>query len=140
MKHLDEVLTSHGLRKTEVRVSLLDILDKSPEPMTAPALHAALIMRGITANKSTVYRDIERFMSEEIIDEVDLGEGQKRYERATTPHHHAMCLACNRITHIELPSHLAAEERLLATQYGFFVKSHALDFFGTCASCQRTQK
>ena len=137
MTTIANCLTEHGLRITNVRLAILDILATSPEPMTAPSLHAALILHGIGANKSTVYRDLERFVEEELVDELDFGEGQKRYERATNPHHHAVCTNCNRIAHIELPHHLAAEEELLATRYGFAVESHALEFFGTCADCQR---
>lgn len=137
MQYAAKHLSERGLRVTDARVALLEILTVSPEPMTAPSLHAALILHGVSANKSTVYRDLDRFVEEELVDELDFGEGQKRYERTTTPHHHAVCTECNRIAHIELPSHLATEEAFLMARYGFRVDSHALEFFGTCADCQR---
>ena len=77
-------------------------------------------------------------MGENIIKEIEFGEGQKRYELEDFKHHHHLiCLKCRKVDDIELKTDLEKEEKRFLKENGFKVVNHSLEFFGYCQNCQK---
>jgi Fur family transcriptional regulator, ferric uptake regulator len=85
---------------------------------------------------TTVYRSLESLVGQGLVQSVDLGDGERRYE-AVEPgehHHHLVCLHCHQ--HIHLDSCLVHDiEDAVRENYLFEIESHVLEIFGTCAQC-----
>ncbi|CAN5355688.1 hypothetical protein BH10PAT1_BH10PAT1_5310 [soil metagenome] len=114
-----------------IKTDLLNLIDKSSSPVSVPE-----ILQKISANKTTIYREIEKFVSEGVIDEIDLGDGKKRYESIKLGHHHHLvCIKCKSITEFNLDDDFSTEEKKIKKTKKFTVLKHNLEFFGLCHNC-----
>lgn len=122
---------------TIVRRAVLELFKEAPQPLAASDLIKELKEQGISCNRTTVFRELTSLSSIGILRAVDFGDGVRRYESSAHPHHHHfICTACNSVTDINLKNDLDTEERLLEKIYQVDIKSHSLEFFGTCRSCR----
>jgi Fe2+ or Zn2+ uptake regulation protein len=93
--------------------------------------------KGLKANKTTVYRQLDHFVRIGLVQEFDFGEGKKRYEIARNHHHHLICYRCNHVQCTELQEDFfSAQEEKIYRMTRFRVTGHMLEFFGLCDACQ----
>lgn len=119
------------LKETPARVSILSIISKSVQPQTAVDLQSC-----VKANKTTIYREIEKLASLGVISEVALGDGIKRYEMSTKTHHHYLiCSKCKTIVPIKMKHNFSRTEKLISKRNHFYVQKHNLEFVGLCQNC-----
>ena len=113
-----ELLRSAGLRATPGRLSLLEVLDKEPKPVTVQQLEKR--MKG-ALNHVTLYRALEALTSAGIVARVDLGHDHAHYELvAGKPHHHhAICRDCGLIEDIEVPHSPSPEQEAMKKARNF---------------------
>lgn len=135
-------LKKSGERITPIRAALIEALDKTRKPATTQELLAALARRGLSANKTTVYRQLEVLLRYNIAAEIHFTDRAKRYELARVGghHHHLVCLKCGRVEKIILPADLEPQEKKIRQKNQFKVLQHSLEFFGRCRYCQSQGK
>ena len=125
-------------RFSAVRNFILDSLDKSVRPLSAVDLQKILKKKGLAANKTTIYREVDFLKKEGLILEVRLAENKKRYELSSREHHHhIVCLKCKKIEDVILKKDLQEQEKNIAKEKKFKVINHSLEFFGICENCQK---
>jgi len=129
-------LRTEGHRITPIRNRILDILSKNTEPISALDLIADFKSSNLNVNKTTIYREIEFLLGKNLINEVEFGDGKKRYEMDNGHHHHLVCLKCGKVEDVSLETDLSSEEKKIEKETGFKVESHSLEFFGICKTCQ----
>lgn len=129
-------------RNTPIRTGLLEIVAKHREPLTAQELLQLLKTKGLVANKTTVYRQLEALVRFGILKEVHFADRTTRYESAVTDehHHHLVCVHCQRIEDISLSTDLEREEKTIWKNKKFKVLQHSLEFFGICHNCNLKPK
>ena len=96
--------------------------------------HAALGVRGVNADPSSVYRALVRLAEAGELERVELGDGRARFERPGGHHEHIVCTKCGEVA--EIPGCLidtAVPE--VERRTGFAVSGHSLTFAGRCAGC-----
>lgn len=126
-----------GSRITPIRKKIVEVFSKSSFPISAPDLIENFAKEKIDVNKTTIYRELDFLLEEDIIGEVEFGEGKKRYELNTGKHHHHLvCLNCKKVEDVSLKTDLSEEEKLIEKSTGFKIQSHSLEFFGYCKNCQ----
>lgn len=125
------------MRNTPIRNALLNVLAQNKKPLTPQEILSGLEKKGIKANKTTVYRQIESLLEYKILNEVNLADRSKRYELSDEHghHHHLVCLECGNIEDVELPEDLKKQEQLVWKKTKFKVLQHSLEFFGICKKC-----
>jgi Fur family ferric uptake transcriptional regulator len=124
-------------RQTKSKLAIREILSTSEKPMAAMELVEALDKRGLSVNKTTVYRELEKLLLKGEISEVDFGEGQKRYEITHGDHHHhAVCTNCEAVVELEIEPQLEQIQSSVAKQSGFRIQKHLVEFFGLCRGCE----
>ena len=130
--------TSDKLSRTNsARQGLLDFFVDSNEPADFQQISDWLANHGIEVNKTTIYRQLDRLVVLGQIEEIDLGEGKKRYEAIKGHHHHLYCTECNHVECFELEENIADQEREISRRTKFKIQRHILDFFGLCEKCQK---
>jgi Fe2+ or Zn2+ uptake regulation protein len=135
-KILDKLRTD-GYRLTRARQAIIDIFLKSPVPLSVPELMTGLKKRKLPVNKTTVYREVDFLKAREMVREIQLGDGLRRYELwSGGHHHHLVCVRCNHIECLELEECLGAMEKKITKDKNFKLIEHSLEFFGLCAVCQ----
>ncbi len=128
-------LENSGLKKTEARIALIDLLEREDSPMDVLSIVSSLKSKGIRVDQATVYRILEVFTNKSLINRLEFGEGKYRYELQKDDHHHLICLNCGRIEDIE-DKYMKKFESDIRGKKGFLVESHSLEFFGLCKNCQ----
>lgn len=90
---------------------------------------------------TTIYRALESLVKLELVQAVDMGDGEKRYEavEAGEHHHHLVCEVCRKSVHLDECIVESLEAKVLS-QHGFRIKSHILELFGVCSKCAKTSK
>lgn len=87
------------IRLTKKRQQILDVLQQHNGTLTAKELHQRL--PGV--DLVTIYRNLDLFVKERLITQVNLGGGEVQYEHQHEPHHHAVCSECERVIHFVAP-------------------------------------
>lgn len=125
-------------RQTKSKLAIREILSASEKPMAAMELVEALGGRGLSVNKTTVYRELEKLLLKGQIVEVNFGEGQKRYEITHGDHHHhAVCTNCDSVVELEIEPQLESIQVAVIAQSGFTIRKHLVEFFGLCRTCAK---
>lgn len=132
-------LKKRGERITPISAALLDIFVKEFKPLSTVEILDELKKRKIPANKTTVYRQIEKFLKNDLLYEVRFEDRKKRYElsHGDKHHHHLVCLKCGGIQDVDLPADLEEQEKQIFKKTKFKVLRHSLEFFGLCSNCQK---
>lgn len=121
---------------------MLEALENEKELASAQDIHGKLRAEedkppGLT----TVYRSLEALVSLGLVQAVDLGDGERRYELVNPGehHHHVICELCRASMHLDqcLVTDLEAAIR---QKYGFEIRSHILEIFGVCEQCQKKRR
>lgn len=142
------VQSSHGhshskgpqsLRLTKGAKKVLEVLERSEELSSAQDIHSALRNEedsppGLT----TVYRSLESLVQLGLVQSVDFGDGERRYEmvKPGEHHHHLVCEKCRNSVHLDQCLVQQLEESIQA-KYKFEVRGHILEIFGLCEQCQQ---
>jgi Fe2+ or Zn2+ uptake regulation protein len=143
MEHLTILndLRSQGFRITNIRKALVSVLSKSPQPLSVSQILSKFHKNDLTANKTTVYREIDFLKKLNIVREVEFGDGKKRYELlGADHHHHIVCVKCANISDFDFDIDLKKHERSIEKQTGYMIMEHSIEFFGVCQNCQRNKK
>ncbi len=112
-----------------IKKQLVSLLEKSEIPVSVPE-----ILKKIKANKTTIYRELDQFLLEGKISEVDFGDGKKRYELEKSHHHHLVCKSCGKIENIEIDENKFLKN--VNNKSNFLIEKHSIEFFGKCINCQ----
>ncbi|HKL47200.1 MAG TPA: Fur family transcriptional regulator [Candidatus Izemoplasmatales bacterium] len=140
-KNIIQRIVDAGLKKTNNRVNIIDILEKTSELLSAQAIYDQLNKNDSRINLSTVYRTLEKLTDNGIVNKVVIeNEKQSFYEYNLEKHHHfIVCKNCNKIEPIfHCPLHEYEEK--LEKNSGFLITGHRIEFYGYCKECQKKMK
>jgi len=129
-------------RTTRLRKALIDIFEQEHGPWTVNDVIEKLQRRGLSPNKTTIYRGIDYLSQIGTIRSVDFGEGRRRYEicRESDHHHHLFCTNCAAVEEIVINDDFEDKKQEIFNTTKFKIKSHSLEFFGVCRDCQKKEK
>ncbi len=98
-------LRSRGLRVTPQREKILQIFMelKDGDHLSAEDLHKILTKKNENISLATTYRTLKLLSQFGYLRELDFAEGHKHYElnEEKRPHHHIICLNCNKTIEFE---------------------------------------
>ena len=119
-----------AMRTSDAQKTIMKMLGACPEPMSATALGK----RMQPTHKTTIYRALDALLKSDMVHALEI-DGRTMYELSEGGHHHhAICTGCRKIEHIPFCG-IKEMEWGLGIKDGFAITGHALEFFGTCASC-----
>lgn len=139
-RHIWKLITDAGLKKTKIRINIIDTLEKSSKLLSAQDIYNKFSKKDESMNLSTVYRTLDKLVEAGIINIVNLEqESQSLYEFNRDKHHHFLiCKSCNKIISIyNCPLH--DYEETLMNETGFKITGHKIEFYGYCKACQNKQ-
>lgn len=131
-------LKNQGYKQTQVRQALITYLTTTKKPSSAPELLDILKIKIGKIHKTTIYRELEFLVKQEILKEIFFTDGKRRYEINGLPHHHHLvCNNCQRVEDIYPDIDLERFETKVARKKSFTILHHSIEFFGLCQSCSR---
>ncbi len=130
-------LNDAQLRATPARIALMELFENSLEPLDVQTMIDYLQKRNITADNATVFRIVNAFTQKGLTRQIQLHENKFRYELAARgEHHHLICNVCGKIEDIS-DCKIEDFQDEISKKKKFVIKSHALEFYGTCNNCQK---
>ena len=73
----------------------MSILQGAKAALSAKSIHERLP----EIDKVTIYRNLDRFVSEGVVKALNFGGTETLYEYQNHPHHHAVCTDCDKVIH-----------------------------------------
>jgi Fe2+ or Zn2+ uptake regulation protein len=139
LSKVSESMKKKGYRSSNVREAILTILKQNIGPITISVLTIGLEKLGLKPNKTSIYREMDILLKEQVIEEFDLGEGKKRYELKPVKghHHHLICSNCGKVECLEMDSDLEKLTKQIEHNTNYKISKHNLDFEGLCPRCQK---
>ncbi len=143
---MHQKLVAEGLRITEARRIILNLLSKTSKHLSAEDIYFRV--RGINPSIgfATVYRTLDLLTNMGIVQKFAFGDGKARYELITTSsknahHHHLICTKCRKIINYndfvdEEKELIKKTEEALSRKHRFDIKSHIIHFYGLCGNCK----
>lgn len=126
-----------GRRATSQRTLLLKLIEEARGHVDAKELYRRAAERNADISLATVYRSLNLFREQGLIEERRFGRVRCRYYevRRGGEHHHLVCRGCGRVIDLESPvvGDLVAEVR---QQCGFDVVGIQLSLDGYCGECR----
>jgi Fur family transcriptional regulator, ferric uptake regulator len=135
--HALRTLAAAGYRRGGARTAVVEVLGRQTCALSAREIDAALQGDGRTVGRASVYRTLETLAELKLVQRLDLGHGDKRYEphRPTGEHHHHLvCDRCGHVQPFEDPELEAALEKL-ASRVSYKVDEHDVVLHGACVDC-----
>ena len=129
-----EALRKKGYKATPQRIAICRFALNSRNHPTAQQVYDQVKKIHLTVSLATVYKTLEVLKSLGLIQEINLPEGQARFDSYMKPHINLICLQCGNI--VDLDETTAIEEtRKIAVAAEFKPKGQRIDIFGICKRC-----
>uniref|UniRef100_A0A7C1FD71 Transcriptional repressor n=1 Tax=Ammonifex degensii TaxID=42838 RepID=A0A7C1FD71_9THEO len=127
-------LSHRGGRLTNERKAVLEAIFSFHHHFTAEELLDQIKSRGDKVSRASVYRALELLVAANLLQKLDLGENRNYYEQHFEPHHHLICVSCNRVIEFSAEP-MEALERELWKRYHFTAKGFPQKILGRCREC-----
>lgn len=127
-------LNCHNLRITKQRQLILDELMGVTSHPTADELYQMVRKRLPKISLGTVYRNLEIMSDCGIIQKLDIGGTQKRFDGNASTHYHVRCHKCGRVDDLDIPPDFNVEKEA-TKRTNFKILRHRLEFTGVCPNC-----
>ena len=127
------------IRRTAQRQIILEELAKVKTHPTANDLYDMVRKRLPRIGLGTVYRNLELMSNKGIIQKLEVGGTQKRFDAITEPHCHIRCTCCGKVEDIDL----AVTDDMLKTaaqNSPYQITGYSIEFSGACLDCQSIQR
>ncbi|WP_297435843.1 Fur family transcriptional regulator [uncultured Clostridium sp.] len=130
---IKEVLKLKNIKITKGRVMIYDLLLNTEENLSADDIFQVCIKKE-DLNLSTVYRTLELFEKNSMVDKIFAEDGTSTYTIKRHKHNHIVeCNLCHK--EIEVACPMTQIEELLKKQTGFKLTDHKLQLKGLCKEC-----
>ena len=139
MNTMTKIFKEKKLKLTPQRIAVYDYLINTDKHPSAEDIHDDLYETFPTMSLATVYKSLKVLSEVELISEINLGEGNFRYDAIVEDHPHIKCTICNKVEDIEgVAMEVFNKEIRKHTDYN--ITSNKLYFFGVCRDCQENKE
>ncbi len=129
-----QTLKAKGLRVTPQRFAVYaNLLSRYDHP-TAEDILSDLNQDAPTSSQATVYSSLQALREVNLVREVLLEEGVRRYDANVEPHHHFRCKACGCIA--DIPWEALAHIDLNHLSSRWQIEGYEVTVHGVCERCQ----
>ncbi len=121
---------AQGLRLTEQRRVIAQVLEAAEDHPDVDTLHARAHAIDPRISIATVYRTVKLFEEAGILERLEFGDGRARYEDAQRDHHdHLIDMTTGEVIEFCDPE-IEALKEAIARRLGYRLKGHRLELFG----------
>lgn len=129
LKNLQKLCQEKGLKMTEQRRVIADVIAQSDDHPDVEMLHSRAAAIDPKISIATVYRTVRLFEEANIIQRHDFGDGRARYEEANEDHHdHLIDLRSGEIIEF-FNEEIEKLQEKIARELGYKLIDHRLELF-----------
>jgi Fur family ferric uptake transcriptional regulator len=134
----DNPIQGHPL--TNQRRLLLELLRGAEGHIDAKELYRRASIRDKSISPATVYRTLNLFKEQGLVDEMRLGKIRCYYEiKQSQEHQHLVCLGCGKVMEFQNP-YFQKLVKAVRREHGFNVIKAELYLEGYCQECEEKEK
>lgn len=123
-------------RSTVQRRVILEELRRLSIHPTASELYEIVRRKLEGVSLGTVYRNLVLLSDMGIIQKLELGGSEARFDGELAEHYHVQCIDCGKVSDLhDLPGELSIKLPIETDE--FKITDHRLVFYGICSNCQQ---
>lgn len=136
--HPEKICSVLKCRNTKLRMNIAHLIHHSKTPLSVANIKEQLEKENLKVNKTSIYRELDFLIKNNIINEVQLDSNYKSYQyNSLNQKSYFICTKCSNIIPIEINRNLIDKEIETQSQKNkFIINRHSLVFFGHCHKCQ----
>lgn len=135
MDNLTTVFREKKLKLTPQRIAVYKYLQSTKEHPSAEVIFNALQPLYPTMSLATVYKALKTLVEVNLVQEINLGEGNSRYDGNTCPHSHLQCVHCGKVEDVDgVCFNDLNDEVREHTDYDILYNQ--IYFYGVCPDCK----
>jgi Fur family ferric uptake transcriptional regulator len=138
INELKSIIKQKGMKYTEQRAIILQILVNLDEHLNAEDIHSIIQKEYPNQNIgiATIYRTLNFLEEVNLISSISFGSDGKKYEGNLKEHHdHLICTSCGKIVEF-LDEDIELKQEKIAMKNGFTITDHSMQIYGLCQDCQ----
>lgn len=123
-------------RNTWQKQAIDEILEHSPDFLSAQQVHQSVAESGRSVSLATVYRVLQSQVEDGLVDILALDDGQTLFRKcaSTGHHHHLVCRQCRATEEIAAPK-IEQWADHVGADFGYTDIDHTLEIYGLCPRC-----
>ncbi|NOW02931.1 Fur family transcriptional regulator [Clostridium beijerinckii] len=135
MDQIASVFKEKKLKLTPQRLAVYNYLINTTSHPSADVIYSDIHIQYPTMSLATVYKALKTLVDVGLIQEINVGEGNFRYDGNSSPHPHLQCLSCGRVDDFKDLS-LDNLNALAKEHTDYQIVSNKVYFYGYCSNCK----
>lgn len=135
MENISLIFKEKKLKLTPQRLAVYQYLKSTNEHPSAETIYNALQATYPTMSLATVYKSLKTLVEVNLVQELNVGEGNFRYDANCFEHCHIQCVKCGKVEdlmNLSLPN----LNSMVEENSDYKVNWNKLFFYGLCKECQ----
>ena len=135
MDYIASIFKEKKLKLTPQRLAVYNYLLNTTSHPSADIIYTDIHIQYPTMSLATVYKALKTLVDVGLIQEINVGEGNFRYDGNSLAHPHVQCLSCGKVDDFK---DLSLDNlNSLAEEYtDYKIISNKVYFYGYCPDCQ----
>lgn len=139
MKNLMTAFKLNNLKLTPQRIAVYEMLKNTKSHPSAESIYEVLQVHYPTMSLATVYKTLKTLIATGLVQELNVGEDNFRYDANPLPHPHITCCQCGKVDDIE-NADLSFLNMTIKDYTEYKVQSSKVYFYGVCPQCVKSNK
>lgn len=135
MENITSIFREKKLKLTPQRLAVYKYLMSTDEHPSAEIIYKSLQVEYPTMSLATVYKALKTLVEVGLVQEINVGEGNFRYDARQGEHAHIQCINCSRVSDLHGIS-FASLNKIAEESSDYKVLSKRIFFYGLCKDCQ----
>lgn len=135
MEKLTAAFKKEKLKLTPQRIAIYEMLKSTKAHPSAESIYDSIKEQYPTMSLATVYKTLKTLAQIGLIQEINVGEGNFRYDANALPHPHVMCINCGRVDDID-GADLGFINDYAKNYTDYNILSSKVYFYGVCPNCK----
>ena len=136
MNNITGIFKEKKLKLTPQRIAVYKYLKSTMEHPSAEIIYKAIQPEYPTMSLATVYKALKTLIVVNLVQEINVGEGNFRYDGNISSHPHIQCLSCGRVDDINGICFSDLDDKI-KTFTDYQVMENRVYFYGICSSCKK---
>lgn len=135
MENLSNIFKEKNLKLTPQRYAIYSYLNSTESHPSAETIYENLKATYPTMSLATVYKTLRTLINLDLVQEINVGEDNFRFDACTKSHPHIVCTKCRCVNDIR-DADFSFVDEIARNNCGYEIDHHKLYFYGLCPDCK----